>query len=191
MQGKAKLNEVIIETKIPELDLAPAKHHLVHATKPRYKSKKEAHILQKAIQSVKSNYDYVLVDLPPSNGHFIVNGVIAADSVILVLDPSQFSLDGVENFSKVFDSYCAGFNHKPKISMALVTRCKGSLNPFKKNEGKYIGKETEKIIGKDVHLIPYSAQIFEAYEQKLPISHYLPGSKVGKAYLRVTEQIIK
>lgn len=191
MKGRAELKDIITTTKISNLHLAPANEILVHATQNKYKSKSLALTLKRSIDKIKRNYDFVLIDLPPSNGHFIVNGVIAADNVILVLDSSNFSLEGVEKFNKVFNSYCRGFHFKPNISLALVTQHRSSLNPFKKTHSKFIAKETKKLLGKDVFLIPYSEHVQKSHSLGLPISHHSPGSKVGKAYMRVAEKIIK
>ncbi len=183
-----------METKFPNLHLAPAKHNLVHANINRYKSKKKALILKNAIKAArketKDTYHFILVDLPPSNGHFAVNGVMAADSVVLVLDPGQFSLEGIDTFANVFRSYCKNFGFKPEVSLALINKCQWSLNPFK-NRGKEIAKKTAEKLEVKMHMIPYSRHIHEAHAKSLPISHYHPKSKVGLAYLKVAESLVE
>jgi chromosome partitioning protein len=190
MKGKTSLKSIVVPTPIENVDLAPASYHLAHATLTTYQKKSDALILKKALSSVKK-YDFVLVDLPPSNGHFIMNGVLAADSVVLVLDPSQFSLDGIESFQGSFTDYCKKMGFSAEVSMALVTRCASSWNPFQRNHGKKVANRAMEMLGTKVFKIPYSETLYESQEKGLPISHYKPESKVGIAYLKVAEELVK
>jgi|SaaInlLV_10m_DNA_2_1039722.scaffolds.fasta_scaffold09630_2 chromosome partitioning protein len=190
MAHKKNIKDIVISTKIPQLDLAPATPYLMHTTLKKYESKKDALILKTAIKNIKDDYQFTLIDLPPSNGHFIVNGVMASDSVIVVLDTSVYALNGLETFRTAFDSYCDKIGIDLNIAMALVTKCKKHFNPFKKNIGKEIGKSTKSILGTSVFLVPYSDHVYESQIKQIPISHHKPGSDIGAAYMRIAEEIV-
>jgi len=191
MAKRKSMNDVIIETGIQNLSLAPATPYLVHTTLRKYETKEDAQILKKALQSVEQDYDFILIDTPPSNGHFIVNGVTAADSVVLVLDPGAFALQGINTFNTIFKSYCSKMGFDLNIEMALLTKHRKSFNPFRKGAGKEIKTNAEEILGKKVFTIPLSGHIYESQKRGLPISHHRPYSGVGLAYMKVAEELIK
>jgi len=191
MAKRKQVEDVIVETKIPNLHVAPATSYLTHMTLRKYETKQDALILKNSLKSIKDFYEYVLIDTPPSNGHFIINGVAASDSVILVLDPGVFALDGINTFNQVFKSYCKKLGMNLNISMALLTKCDKSFNPFKKKAHKEVKSNTEEILGKKVFTIPQSNHIYESHKLGIPISHYKPNSKVGVAYMNIAEEIIK
>ncbi|MDP7180434.1 MAG: AAA family ATPase [Candidatus Woesearchaeota archaeon] len=190
MSRRKRARAVIVPTKIENLDIAPATPYLVHATLRKYERKDDAMILRNAIKRIKSIYDYILVDTPTSNGHFIVNGVTASDSVVMVLDEGTFSLKGIDSFKKVFNSYCGKLGLRLNIAMALVSKCDKSLLNFGKKRYREVKKAAEEILGTTVHTIPYSDHIHESQKLSVPISHYKPNSRVGKAYMNVIGSII-
>lgn len=190
MAKRKNINDIILETHVPNLHIAPATPYLIHTNMRKYETKHDAMILKKALKSVKDDYDFVLIDTPPSNGHFIVNGVTASDSVVLVMDPGVFALDGIHTFNQVFKSYCRKLGMNLNISMALLTQNRKSLNPFRKNIGKEIKASAEGILGKKVFTIPHSEHIYESQKKGVPISHHKPHSRVGLAYMDVANELI-
>jgi chromosome partitioning protein len=154
MDKKSELKDIIVETPIDNLDLAPASYQLAHATLRSYKTKKDALILKNAIEELDHDYEFILLDLPPSNGHFIVNGVIASDSTILVLDPGQFSLEGIKSFKGGLSNYCKKLGYDIGVDIAIVNKCAASWNPFRKARGKRVAKQAEKLLDTKVFTIP-------------------------------------
>ena len=102
MKKNLDIRYTISKTSTKCIHMAPADLDLIKATITKYKSKSETMILKNALESVKDYYDFILIDTPPTNGHFIINGAVASDLVILVLDPGIFSLEGVESFKNIF-----------------------------------------------------------------------------------------
>ena len=191
MSKKKDIRHVILKTETENIHLVPAHPNLLKATLKSYRSREDAKILKNALKPIKKLYDYVLIDTPPSNGHFIVNGVVAADNVVLVLDPGIFALEGVDTFNNVFKSYCKKIGVNLKISMALLTKYQISFLPFIKNPSKEIKQGAEEILGKKVFTVPHSNAVYESQIKGIPISHHKPNSNVGRAYSRISEEIIK
>jgi chromosome partitioning protein len=189
MSGKTDIRNIILKTPTENLHIAPSHPSLLGANLKSYRSKKDGKILKNALKSVNKYYDYILVDTPPSNGHFIVNGIAASNSVVLCLDPGIYALEGIDAFNKTLGEYCSKLGVKLNVSMALLTKTRNSILPFLKNQDEQIRQDAAKILGKNVIQIPFSDHIYETQVRGIPISHLKPNSKVGKAYNEISDKI--
>ena len=141
------MNHVILKTDTENIHLAPAHSDLLEATLESYRSKDDSRILKNALEPVLGWYDYILIDTPTSYGHFIVNGAVAADSVLLCLDPGIFALEGIDTFNTVLKDYCESMGVDLNIAMALLTKYQTTF-PFMKNPSKEIKQSAEEILVK-------------------------------------------
>ena len=190
MTRKNEIKEIIIETSIKNLHLAPSKPELSLVNLKSYNNKSEAFILKKSLDGIKDYYDFIMVDTPPIHGHFIINGIAVADKIILVLDSSIFSLEGIEILQETFGNFFKNLDIDLKIDLALITRApKNSI--FRANPANEIKSETENLLRKKAYLVPYSKDIYETHVKGLPISHYKPKSNVGKIYNKIANKMLK
>ena len=95
------INDIIVPTA-SGVDLAPATLDLVGVEPYLYSIDDRAGLLREALAGVRGNYDFILIDTPPSMGQFVINGLVAADHTIVTLDPGTFALRGMEALSTVF-----------------------------------------------------------------------------------------
>ncbi|MAU37040.1 MAG: chromosome partitioning protein ParA [Flavobacteriales bacterium] len=93
--NKAKVNECILKTKSPNLDLLPANINLVGAELELVNIEEREYMLQKALIPVKDDYDYIIIDCAPSLGLLTVNSLAASDSVIVPIQCEYFALEGL------------------------------------------------------------------------------------------------
>ena len=191
MKKNADIRHAISKTLTNGIHVVPANIDLVNATLRAYKSRDDTKILKKALEVVKDYYDFILIDTPPSNGHFIINGAVASDFMILVLDPGIFALEGVESFKNILEEYSQKSKLNVTIGMALVTKCKNSFfSVFAKDYSGEISEQVSEILGKNVFMIPYSYHIIESQIKGMPISHTIPYSSAGRAYSNVAQEIL-
>jgi len=191
MKSKLDIRYAVLKTLTKGIHIAPADLNLIRATLNKYKSRKDSEILKNALEDVKDYYDFILIDTPPSNGHFIVNGVAASDFVILVLDPGIFSVEGVESFNNLFCEYSKRIKFNVNIGMALINKHKSPLIPlFTKDYTKEINEDIAKAIGKKIFTLPYSYAVLESQIKGLPLSHVRPYSSIGRAYKAITNEIL-
>jgi len=194
MIGDVKIDDAILETGVENIHLAPATLDLVGAESYLYKINNRISILKRGIESIRKYYDYILIDTPPGPGLFIINGVVASDYTIVTLDPSVFALEGIESLNTIFDDINESSGVKINPWLAILTRCnKGSL--FARIRGK---KDPVEGIRKgmkgffdSVYTVPYGVEVYEAQLKGMPISHYKPKCKVGVAYKKIAEEVIK
>jgi len=192
MIGTVEMKDIILETDVG-IHLAPATLDLVGAEGYMYGRRDRATILERALGKVKGYYDYIIIDTPPGPGLFGVNGVIASDYVIVVLDPGVFALEGLEGLQLVFDDIRESVNFEINAKMAILAKCtktsffskiKGRQNPVKEIE-----KGAKKVFEK-VFSIPCSIEIYESQLRGIPISHYAPKCKAGLAYKKIATEIV-
>jgi chromosome partitioning protein len=192
MKGLAEMRHAILETNVKGIHLAPANLDLALAAITKYKRKSDAMILRQALNSVKKFYDYILVDTPPNQGHFIINGAIAADSIIIVLDPGVFALEGIETLNTLLEQYSKRLNININLAIAILNKCRQTslFDFFRTNPTKQIEANITQTLKKAVFRIPLSFDIYESQIMGLPISHYKPRSKVSQAFSKVAEVIL-
>ncbi|AGB02665.1 ATPase involved in chromosome partitioning [Methanoregula formicica SMSP] len=121
----------IIQTTPSGIDLAPSSLDLVGADPFLYRMEHRAEILKNAIATVKDRYDFILVDTPPSLGQLVINGLFAADHVIVTLDSGTFALEGVSTLSTIFGDMKEDLGREIIPDMAVVTRWGEQGNPEK------------------------------------------------------------
>ena len=93
--GEKGIDEVIMHTQLPHLDVITSHIDLVGAEIEMLQIEERESILKKAIASVKDRYDYIILDCAPSLGLITVNALTAADSVIIPVQPEFFALEGL------------------------------------------------------------------------------------------------
>ena len=194
MVGDAEIADVVLETEIENIHLAPATLDLVGAESHLYRMNNRISILKRSIEGIRKYYDYILIDTPPGPGLFIINGVVASDYTIVTLDPGVFALEGVESLSMIFDDINESSGVRINPRMAILTRCnKASLFSMitgKRDPVKEIKKGMKGFFD-SVYTVPYGVEVYEAQLKGVPISHYKPKCKAGVAYKKIAEVVMR
>lgn len=186
------ITQVILETDVENLDVAPAEFDLGVAELLMQRAKDRAGILNRILEEVRPLYDYILIDVPSSSGLLMINGLCASNQAVVPLDPSIFSLEAMDNLKATFDDVRELAGHSISQSTAVLvryvkphvfSRVFGKRNPSQEVE------ERLREMFHSVFVVPESNEIYGAQRQRMPISHYAPKSKVGKAYAQIAKNI--
>ncbi|SOE20472.1 chromosome partitioning protein [Spirosomataceae bacterium TFI 002] len=94
--GLAPIQDCIIPTKRKNLDLIPSTRHLVGAEIELVHVTQREYILTEKLETIKSNYDFIFIDCPPSLGIVPINSLMASDSILIPLQCEYFGLEGLE-----------------------------------------------------------------------------------------------
>ena len=113
--------DVILETSTPNLDLIPANIDLVGAEIEIINFPQREKMLRKAIESVKDNYDFILIDCSPSLGLLTVNALTASDSVIIPVQCEYFALEGLGKLLNTIKIVQTRLNEELDIEGILLT----------------------------------------------------------------------
>jgi chromosome partitioning protein len=114
--------EDIVRKTASGIDLAPSHLDLVGAEPYLYHAAFPTGVLSEALTFIKARYSYVFIDTPPSLGQFVINGLYAADHVIVTLDSGSFALNGVTTLSTIFTDIKNDLGKEIRPDMAIVTR---------------------------------------------------------------------
>ena len=119
--GKAKSNDCILKTQSPNLDLIPANINLVGAELELVNIDKREYQMQKALISIKEDYDYIIIDCAPSLGLLTLNALSASNSVIVPIQCEYFALEGLGKLLNTIKIVQQRFNIDLEIEGLLLT----------------------------------------------------------------------
>jgi chromosome partitioning protein len=186
------ITQVILETDIPNLHLAPSELDLASAQVLMQKASDQVGILNQILDKVRGFYDYILIDVPPDTGLLMLNSLHSATQIVVPLDPSIFALEALGNLQ----TYCQDIEqmtgHKINSITVVLTRvikhshlCRLFRLPHPSQE---IEIKLREMFTK-IFVIPEAQEIYQTQRLGLPISHYAPTSKIGKAYENLVEHL--
>jgi chromosome partitioning protein len=185
--GRSTLNETIIATETTGIDVAPAHIDLASTEGELFTALGRESILREAMRETIDRYDYVLIDCPPNLGLLTVNGLVAADSVIIPVQTQFYAMKGLNNLVKVINAIRLKLNRDLRILGLLPTFYDGRTNLAKDmlDELRVVG---------DHHvfhtIIRNTVKLGEAPLVGRPITSYASGSEAARTYRELAREVI-
>ncbi len=180
------LENVIHHTKYKNFDLAPATPELANAEVEMAGQARRFTRLRDAIRSVEQNYDYVIIDSPPSLSLLTVNGMIASNYLLLPVQTEFYALEGVAQLLESMKLVMKQANPNLKLLGVLATmydkRTSLSAQVYAEIQ-KYFKQLTFKTT------IPRNVRVAEAPSHGVPVGDYDRFSKGAKAYKNFTREL--
>lgn len=179
MLSMTKLEDIIQPTAFKNFDLAPTTPQLANAEVEMASMKQKFVVLKKAIESVAENYDYVIIDSPPSLSLLTVNGMIAADYLILPVQTEFYALEGVAQLLESMAMVKKAMNPQLKLLGVLAT-----MYDKRTSLSAEVLAEIKKYFKEKVFraTIPRNVRVAEAPSHGVPVGAYDKFSKGAKAY---------
>jgi chromosome partitioning protein len=196
MIGIKEISEVILKSKIKNLDLLPANIGLVSVEKEFYDARKKNRelLLKKALKPVAKKYNYIIIDSPPALGPITINTLGAADSVIIPIQCEFFALEGLAQLLNTINLLKKSINPKLKIKGFLPTMYSGRNNLSKQvledlsyhfKDKLFTDKKNRFII------VPRNVKVAESPSFGKPVIEYARKSKGAVAYVDLAKSILK
>lgn len=119
--GQAPAADCIVETSLPNLSVLPTRIDLVGAELELVSEKKREYYMQRALEPVKDQYDFIIIDCSPSLGLITVNALTAADTVIIPIQSEYFALEGLGKLLNTIRIVQTRLNPQLTIEGLLIT----------------------------------------------------------------------
>ena len=186
--GKRSVDEVIINTYMPFLDLLPSNINLVGAEIEMVDIEDRERLLRKALQKIDNSYDFVLIDCPPSLGLLTLNALTSSDSVLIPVQCEYFALEGLGQLLNTINIVKKHFNKDLTIEGVLLTMFDTRLRL-----SHQVAEEVRKYFGDKVFdtIIHRNVRISEAPSYGKPVILYDAISSGAKNYMALAAEVIK
>lgn len=192
LRGSASVSEVIIKTDFKNLDIMPATIQLagidielIEKSKidPNFK---KAYQLKEKLVEIKDQYDYIIIDCPPSLGMITTNALTASNSVIIPVQCEFFALEGITQLLNTIMLTQKNLNPTLDLEGVLLTMLS------KSNLGLDVIEEIRSYFKDRVYdtIIPRLIRLAEAPSHGKPIIAYDPKSKGSEAYINLAKEVI-
>ncbi|MFF2483592.1 ParA family protein [Paenibacillus sp. NPDC058071] len=180
-------NEATSETNIPGLKIIPATIQLAGAEIELVQRISREVRLKQSLQMVKDQYDYILIDCPPSLGLLTINSLTAADSVIIPIQCEYYALEGLSQLLNTVRLVQKHLNTHLQIEGVLLT-----MLDARTNLGIQVIEEVKKYFQQKVYqtIIPRNVRLSEAPSHGQAIITYDPRSKGAEVYLELAKEVI-
>lgn len=188
MLGKKLLKDTIIATDYKNLWLAPSTPHLANTEAELAQADRRFSRLKVAIESVANQYDFILIDSPPSLSLLTVNGLIAARYILLPVQAEFYALEGLGQLLETMKLVRKNINPTLDLLGVLPTminsRTSLSQQVYEEIKQHFPGKVFKQTIPRNIRLA-------EAPSYGVPIGEYDKWSKGARAYKAVAKEVIE
>lgn len=185
--GSAAFGETVRTTELAFLSLLPSNRELVGAEVELVAADRREYRLAEKLEPLKGEFDYVLVDCPPSLGLLTVNALVAADGVLVPVQCEYLALEGVSELLATVERVRESLNPRLQIAGILPT-----MWDERTNLSRQVLDEIRRYFGEKVFgtVVPRNVRLAEAPSFGKPIMLYDVRSKGAEAYLGVAREVL-
>ena len=183
-----EVQEVVKKTNIKNLDICPSNINLAGAEVELVSMMSREYRLKEKLDVIKNEYDYIIIDCPPSLGLITLNAFTASDSVLIPVQCEYYALEGLGQLINTINLVKKHLNKNIEIEGALLT-----MYDIRTNLSNQVVKEVKKYFNDKVYknVIPRNVKLSEAPSYGMPISIYDPRSKGAKSYEKFVKEFLK
>lgn len=186
--GGLPVSEVLQPTRLPTLHVAPSTLDLAGAEIELVSVIAREHRLKKALSEVKPQFDFILIDCPPSLGLLTINALTAADSLLIPIQCEFYALEGLGQLMNTVFLVQANLNPGLKIEGVVLTMFDGRTNL-----SIQVVEEVKRYFRNKVYrtIIPRNVRLSEAPSHGKPIIIYDPKSKGAEVYTELAKEVAR
>ena len=187
--GHRDVADLATPTGIPNLSLVPADTDLVGAELELVAAEDRATRLRQALRGPASAaYDVILIDCPPSLGLVNLNGLVAADAVLVPLQCEFFALEGISQLMRTIERVRQGLNPDLQIQGIVLT-----MFDRRNNLSDLVAADARSFFGERVYetVIPRSVRVSEAPSHGKPVLLYDYRSPGAQAYVKLAQEVLR
>ncbi len=186
--GNEPVKDNVMETMMKGLSILPANIDLAGAEVELVYKKNRERVLKNALDKVKDDYDFILIDCPPSLGLITINALVAADSVIIPIQSEYYALEGLSQLMNTISLVKQHLNKTLRVEGVVLT-----MHDRRSLISRQIAAEIKKYFTKKLYeiVIPRNVRLAEAPSHGKPILLHDPRCMGARAYAALTEEFLK
>lgn len=180
--------DVIQETAIKNLSISPSNMNLAGAEVQLVSMMSREQRMKEKLDVIRDDYDFILIDCPPSLGLITLNAFTASDSVLIPVQCEYYALEGLGQLLNTVELVRKHLNKNLYVEGALLT-----MYDIRTNLANQVVREVKRFFQNKVYktVIPRNVKVSEAPSYGMPITIYDPKSKGAKSYEKFTKEFLK
>lgn len=181
-----RIDSIAVQTKVPRVDLVPANQDLSGAEPELIGEVAWESTLKNALSNTK-NYDYIIIDCPPSLGVLTVNGLVSAQTVIIPLQCEYLAMRGLRQLNEIIDKI------RTRVNPRLTTRILRTMHQKRTIHSTDVIGEVERIFRGKVYrsIIKRTIKFADSSIAGKPVLNYARRSEAANAYRKLAKEVIK
>ena len=186
LEGTA-IEDLLCPSLVPNLDVLPATTNLLGAELELVSFTNREQLLRRALASLRSSYDYILIDCPPALGLLTLNALVAADSVLIPVQCEYYALEGLSQLMRTVERVRGLFNRSLELQGILLT-----MYDRRNNLCDVVADDVRHHFGAKVYStpIPRNVRISEAPSHGKPVILYDTKCVGSKAYIELASEVL-
>ena len=188
ISDEVESKDIIQKTEIKNLYICPSNINLAGAEVELVSMMSREYRMKEKLEQIKSEFDYIIIDCPPSLGLITLNSFTASNSVLIPVQCEYYALEGLGQLINTINLVKKHLNTELEIEGALLT-----MYDIRTNLSNQVVKEVNKYFENKVYktVIPRNVKLSEAPSYGMPISIYDPRSKGAKSYDKLVKEFLK
>ena len=185
--GECSIEDCIVETEIENQSLIASNVNLAGAEIELIGIDEKEYILKKALNKVRKQYDFIIIDCPPSLNMLTVNALTAADTVLVPIQCEYYALEGLSQLIHTIDLVKERLNKRLKMEGVVFT-----MYDARTNLSLQVVENVKENLNQNIYktIIPRNVRLAEAPSYGQPINIYDPRSSGAESYRLLAEEVI-
>lgn len=185
--GSEAIENTIIKTPVECLSLVPSSIDLLAVEVEFVEREDREHCLSGVLKRIKDNFEYIIIDCPPSLGLITLNALVAADAVIVPVQCEYYALEGLGLLSRTINLIKSSLNPSLRVDGILLT-----MFDTRTTLARQVAEEVKRHFGDIVYstMIPRNVTLSEAPSHGMPVILYDARSKGAQSYLQLAKEIL-
>lgn len=185
--NQVKIQDVIVQTSQENLEIVPSNIQLAAAELELVNIENRESRMKEAIAPIRHNYDYILIDCPPSLGQLSINAFTASDTILIPVQAEYYALEGLTQLLNTIRLVQKTYNRQFRIEGVLIT-----MLDARTNLGFEVMEEVRKYFHEKVYntVIPRNIRLSEAPSFGQSVIEYDPKSRGAEMYIELAKEVI-
>jgi chromosome partitioning protein len=186
--GPTTIDEATQPTPVPLLKIVPGSKNLTGANIELVSADRREYRLRDAVEAVRPEYAFILLDCPPALDLLTLNALVAADGLLVPLQAEYFALEGISELIGTLDRVAQAFNPELGLEGVLLT-----MYDDRTNLAQQVTQNLQTFFGDKLlrTTIPRNIRLAEAPSHGLPVALYDPRSRGAEAYAELAREILE